>query len=138
MTADNATSNDVQVTELASGSNAFQPEQHVRCFNHTMNLVVKSILKPFSVEKKDSSDDTGADGNSDSDTEGDDDIDGADLEDSDDEADTPDGEIDDEDEDEEIDPYQGLSDAAKANMLAQTTDVRNTLSKVNIVITVLP
>lgn len=44
---DNATSNDTQTTELASHDNSFEEDHHIRCFNHTLNLGAKSILRPF-------------------------------------------------------------------------------------------
>ncbi|KDQ53982.1 hypothetical protein JAAARDRAFT_136250 [Jaapia argillacea MUCL 33604] len=45
---DNTSSNDKQTTKLASLSNTFETTNHVCCFNHTLNLIIKSILKLFS------------------------------------------------------------------------------------------
>jgi hypothetical protein len=45
--ADNATSNDTQTTKLDQLDNSFDEENRVRCFNHTLQLSVKSLLKPF-------------------------------------------------------------------------------------------
>ncbi|KAJ7190629.1 hypothetical protein GGX14DRAFT_339402, partial [Mycena pura] len=40
-TGDNATSNDTQNTALANNpNNSFDAVNHVRCFNHTLNLAV--------------------------------------------------------------------------------------------------
>ncbi|KDQ52103.1 hypothetical protein JAAARDRAFT_84792, partial [Jaapia argillacea MUCL 33604] len=39
-TADNTTSNDKQTTKLDWLSNSFKAANRVRCFNHTVNLVV--------------------------------------------------------------------------------------------------
>ena len=44
----NASANDTQTTKLAQCPNSFEREHRVRCFNHTLNLVAKAILKPFS------------------------------------------------------------------------------------------
>ncbi|KAJ7577822.1 hypothetical protein C8J56DRAFT_798148, partial [Mycena floridula] len=46
-TADNATSNDKQTETLANLNNSFTAPNRVRCFNHTLNLSVKSLLRPF-------------------------------------------------------------------------------------------
>jgi len=45
--ADNATSNDTQTTQLASFANSFEEYNRVRCFNHTVQLSAKELLKPF-------------------------------------------------------------------------------------------
>ena len=45
--ADNATSNDTQTTKLDELDNSFDQENHVWCFNHTLQLSAKSLLKPF-------------------------------------------------------------------------------------------
>ncbi|KDQ49147.1 hypothetical protein JAAARDRAFT_110266, partial [Jaapia argillacea MUCL 33604] len=39
-TGDNASSNDKQTEKLASLANSFELTNRVRCFNHTLNLVV--------------------------------------------------------------------------------------------------
>jgi hypothetical protein len=39
--------NDTQATELAAKNNSFDDESHIRCFNHTMQVSVKALLKPF-------------------------------------------------------------------------------------------
>ena len=45
--ADNATSNDKQTSYLDGLPNSFEAVNHVRCFNHTMQLSVKALMKPF-------------------------------------------------------------------------------------------
>ena len=47
--ADNATSNDTQTTKLDQLDNSFEEENRVRCFNHTLQLSAKSLLKPFNM-----------------------------------------------------------------------------------------
>jgi hypothetical protein len=45
--ADNATSNDTQTTKLAALDNSFEEVNRVRCFNHTLQLSAKELIKPF-------------------------------------------------------------------------------------------
>ena len=47
--ADNATSNDMQTTKLDQLDNTFDKENWVRCFNHTLQLSAKALLKPYNV-----------------------------------------------------------------------------------------
>ena len=47
--ADNATSNNTQTTKLDQLDNTFEEENWVQCFNHTLQLSVKALLKPFNV-----------------------------------------------------------------------------------------
>jgi len=47
MNADNASSNDTQMTELAAMDNAFDQDHRIRCFNHTIQLSAKTLLRPF-------------------------------------------------------------------------------------------
>jgi len=49
LNADNATSNDTQTTRLHELNNSFNKENHVRCFNHTLQLSAKTLLKPFNI-----------------------------------------------------------------------------------------
>ena len=44
---DNATLNDTQTTKLSQMDNSFDKQNCVRCFNHTLQLSAKSLLKPF-------------------------------------------------------------------------------------------
>lgn len=47
MNADNASSNNMQMTKLASMDNSFNEAGCMHCFNHTLQLSVKTLLKPF-------------------------------------------------------------------------------------------
>jgi hypothetical protein len=47
MTADNASSNNVQAAVLFTLENTFDIANHVRCFNHTIQLSGKALIKPF-------------------------------------------------------------------------------------------
>jgi hypothetical protein len=47
--ADNATLNDMQTNKLDQLDNTFNKKNRVRCFNHTLQLSVKALLKPFNI-----------------------------------------------------------------------------------------
>jgi hypothetical protein len=47
MNADNATSNNTQGKTLAEMPNSFELKNHVHCFNHTLQLSVKTLLCLF-------------------------------------------------------------------------------------------
>ncbi|KAF7340927.1 Dimer-Tnp-hAT domain-containing protein [Mycena sanguinolenta] len=65
---DNASSNDTQTITMSNiQTNSFNKRNRVRCFTHTLNLVAKSILKPFSAPKKKKK--TGEDDAGDNDTD---------------------------------------------------------------------
>jgi hypothetical protein len=49
MNADNASSNDTQWEALTAMPNSFELENHVHCFNHTLQLSAKTLLCPFNV-----------------------------------------------------------------------------------------
>ena len=56
MTTDNTTSNDTMIEELADKIALFNSEpNYTRCFAHTINLVVKTVLHQFDVDTKKSS-----------------------------------------------------------------------------------
>jgi len=44
---DNASQNDTQAVELAQRANSFSQDNRIRCFNHTMQLSARALLKPF-------------------------------------------------------------------------------------------
>ena len=46
-TGDNATSNDTEVAWLQEKNNSFNTSNYVHCFNHTIQLSCKALLKPF-------------------------------------------------------------------------------------------
>jgi hypothetical protein len=52
ITCDNASCNNVMITELAKILPSFSEVGHTRCFLHIVNLVAKSIIKQFDVQKK--------------------------------------------------------------------------------------
>ena len=45
--ANNASANDMQTMKLDELDNSFNKENRIRCFNHTMQLSAKALLKPF-------------------------------------------------------------------------------------------
>ena len=49
MNADNATSNDTQSETQAGMPNSFDLDNRVRCFNHTLQLSARTLLRPFNV-----------------------------------------------------------------------------------------
>ncbi|KAF8892713.1 hypothetical protein BD779DRAFT_1436743, partial [Infundibulicybe gibba] len=136
---DNATSNDKQTCVLASLSNSFDEVNRVRCFNHTMQLSVKALLKPFSTAIQGSYENSGDAEDSvaipkdgvDSDSNGDDNEQGINTKGDDDgeeEEEDEDG-GDEEDEEEEEDPLEVLDEGMHEKLLQDTAAVRTTLSK---------
>ena len=120
MTADNASSNAVQVTALYGLENSFDEANRVRCFNHTIQLAGKVLIKPFNagMGKAEDSEDSIGDAPSLDMLNQDDDTD--------DDGDTglPD-DRDVEDDDEEI-----LSEEEHSSIMSDTVEVRDTVSKV--------
>jgi hypothetical protein len=52
ITGDNASNNDTMIQYLSDALDEFPgPANQTRCFVHTINLIAKSILKPFDVRK---------------------------------------------------------------------------------------
>lgn len=48
ITADNASANDVMIDELVELLESFRGQAaHARCFDHTLNLIVKTLLRQF-------------------------------------------------------------------------------------------
>ncbi|KAL6298789.1 hypothetical protein BKA93DRAFT_743456 [Sparassis latifolia] len=129
-TGDNATSNDTQSSKLDELPNSFEEANRVQCFNHTLNLMVKSILKLFNHKTKDQ----GA--SSEPSDENDDDELPDLLSDSDDSDDDGDDEgeswdLSNLDDPEEVDELEELDVAEKSILLADTAAVRSTLVKVS-------
>ena len=52
ITCDNALCNNVMIAELAKILPNFSEDGHTRCFLHIVNLVAKSIIRQFDVQKK--------------------------------------------------------------------------------------
>jgi hypothetical protein len=61
--ADNVMLNDKQMSHLDKLPNLFKQVNHVRCFNHTLQLSAKALLKTFDNPKPGSIDDNDADDN---------------------------------------------------------------------------
>ena len=128
--ADNATSNDTQTTELDQLDNTFEKENRVRCFNHTLQLSAKALLKPFNIGL------SGKATDDDDELTQDDDNDLAMVENDEDEgneeeqADEDDDDEDDEDDD-NIDELEKLSEDEQNRVLQETTVVRKTITKVS-------
>jgi len=112
----------------------------VRCFNHTLQLSVKTLLKPFNVALANSQNDPTKDLNnlqlkdvSDEESmsdDGEDNDDGDDYDDDDSDADSDAPEFDDVDND--IDELEMLPSGEKANILEQTSDVCDAIMKVSV------
>lgn len=50
VTTDNAMANDVMINELQELITSFRGQAtHVQCFDHTLNLIVKTLLHQFDV-----------------------------------------------------------------------------------------
>src|SRR5882724_3572714 len=114
MNADNAAPNDTQTAILAKLNNSFEEDQRARCFNHTIQLSVKTLLRPFNTA-------LGAAGT-------------ADRASGDDDGTMPDLEVIENDEavedaDDQIDELEELEDAEREELLAATVNVRETISK---------
>jgi len=129
--------NDTQAVELAKLPNTFEETNHVCCFNHTLQLSAKTLLKPFNV--------TLADGRNDC-TE----YNVLELEEVDNEESVEDGSKDDEDDndncDDDSDPDSALDFDAedgvdeleilpsgeRADVLEQTSNIRDTVTKASV------
>lgn len=130
MNADNATSNDTQMAKLSMLDNSFEADNRVRCFNHTMQLAAKALLRPLNpgISGKDE-DELGEDDDEspplilndeeheteDEDEDGDEDNDGS--------TDDP---------DDEIDELQMLDNAEKKVVIDGTLTVRDAVTKVGL------
>ena len=129
--ADNATSNDTQTTELDQLDNTFEKENRVRCFNHTLQLSAKALLKPFNIGL------SGKATDDDDELTQDDDNDLAMVENDEDEgneeeqADEDDDDEDDDDDNDNIDELEKLSEDEQNRVLQETTVVRETITKVS-------
>jgi hypothetical protein len=120
VTADNASSNNVQAAALYRLENSFDEANHVRCFNHTIQLSGKVLIKPFNagMSKVESSfENCPDDAPSLEEFDHDDDTDAGDT-----------GLFEDRVEDEDEDEDESLSETVLENMSA----VRETVSKVSL------
>ena len=125
LNADNATANDTQTTKLDTLDNSFEAENRVRCFNHTLQLSAKSLLAPFNtaISQVATQDDVTPE-------EDDELIPEDDIEDDDDEDPEEDTE-DNDDEDDGINKLEELSENEWAQVLDNTAEVRETVTKVS-------
>jgi len=115
--ADNAAANDTQTRKLASLNNSFEMANRVRCFNHTLQLAAKALLKPFAAALS-----------SDEEADGpllllDDDID----------LEAGSAESDGDDADDNIDELEMLSDVGHEILISDTAAVKATIAKVGYV-----
>jgi hypothetical protein len=121
LNADNALANDKLTTKLSSLNNSFQEDYRARCFNHTMQLSAKTLLKPFN---------TGLSGRDiDITDEEDDDLLIPEAEEEGEEEDDDDNNNKD-DEDDGIDTLETLSEEERTQVLEDTAAVRTTITKV--------
>jgi hypothetical protein len=132
---DNAKSNNTQTTALANMENSFEEVHRVRCFNHTLQLSSKALLKPFNIGISKESDDEPVD---------DEDDDMPLLEDVDDDEEDEndvDGENECEDgtvvEDDDVDELETLTEEERAQILAETAAVHTMVTKVCFVLSLL-
>jgi hypothetical protein len=117
--ADNATSNDTQTSKLATFDNTFDEVNRVRCFNHTVQLSAKELIKPFNAGMTGSS------------TVVDDDGGMPVLENCDSDADADAWDLDtDEDIDDNIDELDAMTDEEREEFMADTAVVREAVTKV--------
>jgi len=118
---DNALPNDKQMTKLTVLDNSFEKDNHVRCFNHTMQLSAKTLLAPFNtaISQKATQDDKMP--------EEDDDQLILEGDDEDEEEDNAQGS---EDEDDGIGELDELSESEQAGVLKSTAVVRETVTMV--------
>jgi hypothetical protein len=126
--ADNATSNNTQTNKLDQLDNTFDEENRVRCFNHTLQLSVKALLKPFNIglSEKATDDDNNVtqDDNSDPVLFEDEDDEGGEE----DEEEQPDKE---DTEDDDVDELEELSEDEQNWVLEETAVIRATVTKVS-------
>jgi hypothetical protein len=130
--ADNASPNDKQTTRLAALPNSFEEANRVQCFNHTLQLSAKVLLRPLNAalgKVLDALEVLEADEDQDDDEmsvcDDDDDAKG------DDEDEDEDGLVAEEtdDPDDNIDELNALDEEDREKILAKTATVRATVTK---------
>jgi hypothetical protein len=127
LNSDNAMSNNKQTTCLHALPNSFDQVNHVRCFNHTIQLSAKGLLKPFSASVDKNNDTAAADDDDDHNNHND--VPPA-LKDIEDEEDVDEDEEDDDDNDKKEDALNALSAEDREALLENMVAVRSTLDKV--------
>ena len=130
MATDNPLSNDTQVAALAGMPNSFELDNHVCCFNHTLQLSAKALLRPFNAGLGDGTEDSTDNKvddllNMEDDDDDDDDDDDSNGNDNDNLPDVLKDNIDD-----GIDELDNLDLDAHEELLADTAALRQTVSKV--------
>lgn len=121
--ADNATSNDKQTTKLDQLDNSFQKENRIRCFNHTVQLSAKALLKPFNTALSSVTTDDGGEDDLDEDI--------AVLNDEQEEEEQDEEpEVIEDVEDDNINELDELDDEERTRVLGETAAVRATVTKV--------
>ena len=124
MTADNASSNNVQAAALYKLENSFDKSNHVRCFNHTIQLSGKALIAPFNagMSKADSSPENGHDNV--------DNMPSLEEFDYSDDTDDDDSKLNLFEDQVEEDDAENLSEEEHSSLLDDTSAVRETVSKV--------
>jgi hypothetical protein len=123
LTTDNASANDKLVQKLDKLENTFEADNHVRCFNHTLQLSAKALIWPFNpgmAKDKDAdhlNDDTGV---------------MLEVDDDDDDGDTNSDEELTDDRDDGIDEMEALSESEREALLENTAEIREAVSKVRL------
>jgi hypothetical protein len=130
LNTNNAASNDTQVTTLAAMPNSFDAINRVHCFNHTLQLSARALLKPFNVGLASGKDASILDTDANSSDVGTNDgpLLGTDSND-DENADDRDGDPEDGIEDDADEPSE-LDEAELADLVEKTAVVRAVVSKV--------
>jgi hypothetical protein len=128
MNADNATSNDSQGETLAEMPNSFELKNCVRCFNHTLQLSAKTLLRPFNAGLGKATEDGTCD-----------DVDdllslGVDDDDEEDEDEDLPVILDEDDVDDGIDELDALDADSREAIMNDTAAVRETVTKVRILL----
>jgi hypothetical protein len=124
--ADNASANDKQTTKLSSLNNSFKEEYRARCFNHTLQLSAKTLLKPFNTALSKVADevDIGDEDDDDPPILADPDVEGEEEGNDDEEDEEKD------DDDDGVDELETLSEEERTEVLEDTAAVRATVTKV--------
>ena len=123
---DNASANNKLTAKLAASDNSFEKDNHVWCFNHTMQLSAKTLLTPFNtaISRKATQDGEMPEQDDDRPT----------PEQDEDDKDNEDNEEDDaqcaDDGDDGIDELGELSESERAGVLESTAAVRDMVTKV--------
>lgn len=128
MNTDNASSNDTQSVSLAHRNNSYEEDNHVRCFNHTVQLSAKTLLAPFNPALSSS---VPLDGVEENDLDLDEipELEGV-SDSEDEEEDTPGSDSEDGDDEEDSNDFTELTEEEREEILTKTAAVRETVTKV--------